>query len=244
MFGSMGFNKSRKKSMDFNKSRKKSMISSDILSDYVHASAAPVVFGAPIVYKCVPAVSCDYMGRQKQMILSDYVSAESVASTGSVAPVTSMTYIHSNVGKSKVAGVAHSDVVIRQTGGTSYVTYDYSLQSKACKLGMSILENVSFPLTEVITRIEALELIDEYIDFTHEKMIESIKLIRKYKTDECVICLSQRPDILFLNCGHVCSCTSCIKIKPTDDALGNIVKCPLCKAKIICKIPESTIGTF
>jgi hypothetical protein len=166
---------------------------------------------------------------------------KSVRSEGSVGS----SLFSSSAGKSKVAGIDHSNLVINQNSNHSTrAIYDYSLQSKTCKFGMSILENVSFELTEVITQIEALELIVEYIDFTHEKMVESIKLIRKYKSDECVICLSQRPDILFLKCGHVCSCTSCIKIKLTDDALGNIVKCPLCKAKIICKIPESTIGEF
>ena len=50
-----------------------------------------------------------------------------------------------------------------------------------------------------------------------------------YYIDECVICLSNKPDILFAHCLHHCVCLECEKIAPFE-------RCPYCKSIIAMKI--------
>ena len=52
----------------------------------------------------------------------------------------------------------------------------------------------------------------------------TINEIKTYKTDECVICLENRNNVLFCNCGHICICEKCIEIK-------RLTKCPVCKTE-------------
>ena len=51
-----------------------------------------------------------------------------------------------------------------------------------------------------------------------------INSIQTFKFDECVICLTNQPIILFCNCGHIPICTECYKLKSLSD-------CPICKTK-------------
>ena len=45
-----------------------------------------------------------------------------------------------------------------------------------------------------------------------------------FKEDECVICLTEPPNVLFCNCGHICVCEKCSEIKHFDT-------CPICKTE-------------
>ena len=45
-----------------------------------------------------------------------------------------------------------------------------------------------------------------------------------FKSEECVICLTNPPNILFCNCGHLCYCSECEKLKTSN-------KCPICKTE-------------
>ena len=47
---------------------------------------------------------------------------------------------------------------------------------------------------------------------------------QSFKSDECVICLTNPPNVLFCNCGHLCLCSECERKK-----LSN--KCPICKTE-------------
>ena len=51
-----------------------------------------------------------------------------------------------------------------------------------------------------------------------------INEIKTYKSDECVICLENKNNVLFCNCGHICVCEKCIEIK-------RLTKCPVCKTE-------------
>ena len=51
-----------------------------------------------------------------------------------------------------------------------------------------------------------------------------INSIQTFKTEECVICLTNQPIILFCNCGHIPICTECYKLK-------SLSACPICKTK-------------
>ena len=58
-------------------------------------------------------------------------------------------------------------------------------------------------------------------DSDDEKIINSSQ---SFKSDECVICLTNPPHVLFCNCGHMCICGEC----------GNKIKnkeCPICKTE-------------
>ena len=57
-----------------------------------------------------------------------------------------------------------------------------------------------------------------------KNMIEPINNIKTFRKDECVICLTEPPNVLFCACGHICICTSCNKKQVLE-------KCPLCKTK-------------
>ena len=48
---------------------------------------------------------------------------------------------------------------------------------------------------------------------------------KTFKKDKCVICLTNPPNILFCNCGHLVLCVECSK---TGESLE---KCPICKTE-------------
>ena len=49
-----------------------------------------------------------------------------------------------------------------------------------------------------------------------------INLFKIFKCDECIICLNEKPSVLFCNCGHLCYCIKCYKLK-------TLSTCPICK---------------
>ena len=51
-----------------------------------------------------------------------------------------------------------------------------------------------------------------------------IKIDKIFKTEECVICLSTKPNVLFCSCGHLCICNECNKIKKLN-------VCPACRTE-------------
>ena len=53
---------------------------------------------------------------------------------------------------------------------------------------------------------------------------KAINSIQTFKFDECVICLTNQPIILFCNCGHLCNCAECYKLK-------SLSVCPVCKTE-------------
>ena len=46
-----------------------------------------------------------------------------------------------------------------------------------------------------------------------ENQIITINTEQTFKEDECVICLTNPPNVLFCNCGHIAICTECDKVK-------------------------------
>ena len=49
-----------------------------------------------------------------------------------------------------------------------------------------------------------------------------INLFKIFKSDECIVCMTNKPSVLFCNCGHVSYCLNCYKIK-------SFFVCPICK---------------
>ena len=62
---------------------------------------------------------------------------------------------------------------------------------------------------------------DEYEDY-----YEDIKPTKKTILEpECIVCLENKSNMLYLDCFHVCVCNVC-------DSKGKFKKCPLCRTKI------------
>ena len=59
--------------------------------------------------------------------------------------------------------------------------------------------------------------------------LPTVSIREPYYNDECVICLSNKPDILFANCVHHCVCLECETINPFE-------RCPYCKNIIAMKM--------
>lgn len=53
------------------------------------------------------------------------------------------------------------------------------------------------------------------------------QLVDTYQSNECVVCMENKCDIIFLPCGHVCSCWKCE---------AGLSECPLCRAPITQKV--------
>ena len=65
------------------------------------------------------------------------------------------------------------------------------------------------------------ELIVPHDEPTPEKP-KVINLFKIFKSDDCIICMVNKPNILFCNCGHLCECVGCYKLK-------TLSTCPICK---------------
>ena len=64
------------------------------------------------------------------------------------------------------------------------------------------------------------------LDYESNDEDEDDKLILKTITEsECVICYENKPNMLYLECMHLCICNIC-------DSKGKFHKCPLCRTKI------------
>ena len=58
---------------------------------------------------------------------------------------------------------------------------------------------------------------------------EPPKVPKSFKTDQCVVCLSKEPKILFFNCLHYCVCSECEEANPFR-------KCPSCRTRVETKV--------
>ena len=69
------------------------------------------------------------------------------------------------------------------------------------------------------------EIAQEYMIKQHlENRKERINTEKAFKSNECVICLTNSPNVLFCNCGHLCLCIECDETKGFDF-------CPVCKTE-------------
>ena len=75
----------------------------------------------------------------------------------------------------------------------------------------------------IVSHIEPIEPIAEDEKETDEepKIINPSKI---FKSDECIICMDNKPNILFCNCGHISICAECYKLK-------SLSACPICKTE-------------
>ena len=61
-----------------------------------------------------------------------------------------------------------------------------------------------------------------------EEEIKQINTKQTFKSVECVMCLTNTPNVLFCNCGHLYICIECDKVK-------SLITCPVCKTETTIK---------
>ena len=79
--------------------------------------------------------------------------------------------------------------------------------------------------------IEESEEDSEYSVYSEEEEGEEEQIINTeqiFKSDECVICLTNPSNVLFCDCGHIPICEKCDKTK-------SLINCPICKTKTTIK---------
>ena len=57
-----------------------------------------------------------------------------------------------------------------------------------------------------------------------DNLVTKINTDISFKSDECVICLTNSSNVLFCNCGHIAICVEC-------DEVNGLDVCPVCKTK-------------
>merc|ERR1712106_690868 len=57
--------------------------------------------------------------------------------------------------------------------------------------------------------------------------VPSAPPIETFQSAECVVCMERKCDIIFLPCGHLCSCSQCDR---------DLSQCPLCRADIVQRV--------
>ena len=55
--------------------------------------------------------------------------------------------------------------------------------------------------------------------------VEEYHIYKSIKSLECVICLQNHPNVLYIKCRHIVACDSC-------DLSGKLLECPICRTKI------------
>ena len=58
-----------------------------------------------------------------------------------------------------------------------------------------------------------------------DEVEEEYHIKKSLKSTECVICLQNRPNVLYIKCWHIVVCDSC-------DLSGKLLECPICRTKI------------
>ena len=73
-----------------------------------------------------------------------------------------------------------------------------------------------------ITNILGIDVISNCKKNKKKNKGNKINNEKTFKSDECVICLTNPPNVLFCNCGHLCLCVEC-------DVVKGLNVCPMCK---------------
>ena len=68
----------------------------------------------------------------------------------------------------------------------------------------------------------------------HNFLNKKESMIKIFKEDKCIICLENKPNMLYENCKHISTCFSCEEIK-------NLNNCPICRSIVTLKIMTKKI---
>ena len=70
-------------------------------------------------------------------------------------------------------------------------------------------------------------------------LLDSLK--RVYKQEECSICLTNEPTVVFFQCGHSCLCDECLRDIDAGSTRAE-KRCYLCRAPIAARIAASVLS--
>ena len=85
-----------------------------------------------------------------------------------------------------------------------------------------LITNINFDILQVSSKIH-IEVEGHFLLETNPenepihgngKLPTPPKPLKSFKTDTCVICLIKEPNVLFIDCRHICICLECDEIKP------------------------------
>ena len=116
---------------------------------------------------------------------------------------------------------------------TSWDPSRYTLRHMAEVIQYRFLTIEEENFTDVLQNVRLVILSTELNFINTLTSIETLQQLNKngnksFKEDECVICLTNPPNVLFCNCGHIAICTECDKVKSVKD-------CPVCKTETTIK---------
>ncbi len=70
-----------------------------------------------------------------------------------------------------------------------------------------------------------------------EKSYDNIKIYEDEDSTECIVCMDSDKQMVFVPCGHYCTCVVCCK--SIKDQMGT---CPLCRGNILDTVDISNVG--
>ena len=131
-----------------------------------------------------------------------------------------MDNIDNIISTSFVSTIKHGKE-IKEHGVKTNVEYNYEKTSIKCIIGLSVSDKLVF-IEQSIDELkdEADRMIKSYINNKYKTFLET----SVYNSNECCICLEEKPDVVFYQCGHKCIHESCSKLL--------LRKCPLCRTSI------------
>ena len=70
----------------------------------------------------------------------------------------------------------------------------------------------------------SIDILPFSLEDSKENQEKQINTTQTFKSDECVICITNPSNILFCNCGHIAICVECDEVK-------SLLECPVCKTE-------------
>ena len=89
---------------------------------------------------------------------------------------------------------------------------------------LTFTRNFNFIILLIPNDSETLEESEEESEEENEEETQIINIEKTFKSNECVICISNPPNVLFCNFGHIPICGEC-------DTTKNLSTCPVCETK-------------
>lgn len=111
--------------------------------------------------------------------------------------------------------------------------YDYENPAPKCTFGVCIWEHMDVEVYEW-TKEEQCKMMNDAMKSRDLDMIDALS--HKFESEECVICLEDKPTIVLAQCGHLCMCAPCFKKHRETNK-----NCPLCRGHILAGVPDRSL---
>jgi hypothetical protein len=134
--------------------------------------------------------------------------------------------------------VQGSQTIAVNTSQTGHV-YAYDTPGERVCLGLAVWRDMRtmVRLTPDEAVQEAAMQMQDAVANHGKALLDS--LTRIYKQDECSICLTNEPNIVFFQCGHSCICKACHD--STNPSMAAAKRCYLCRAPVAMCVVASLL---